>query len=269
MLFRQIKNEKGITLVELLAALGLLGVLIVLSSTLIIQLMGNEEQTGSNISLSQNTNILINELRNQYMNQSNDINEFDVCFQDIDGITIEQVIINNDNKESKETLNVTDGCIKDMKKQEVLPIKITTTNDLGQDLTLETALRSNNKYVVEVKNENEEYEFTEDGKFAECTYNKNTRFKNPNNNQKVMFKHNKCENNTFVVNGSAWIDGNIEVKNKVRLKVTKNLYISEDVSIVGKGGNADAGSMCVGGEMYFPDGKSERDYDIDFECNKT
>lgn len=39
-LFRRLQNQKGITLVELLAALSLFAVVIAISSTIIVQMMG-------------------------------------------------------------------------------------------------------------------------------------------------------------------------------------------------------------------------------------
>ncbi|MGP4108304.1 PulJ/GspJ family protein [Virgibacillus sp. L01] len=263
MKLRQFSTEKGMTLVELLAALSLFAVVIALSSTVIIQMMSSEENTSRQISLNQETNVLVSELRKEYTKKSDEVEDaekFNICYQKIDGINVKQVITFLDDKQQTKQLN--NDCIIGMTKQEVLPIEITTANEADQALTIKTTWRNNDEYVIELKNEEDEkYEFTEDGKSANCDYNQNTRFKNAGNNKKVMFKDD-CK-----VNGSAWIAGDIEVKNEIKLVVEKNLYISDNVRIVGKGGNDKAGHLCVKGEIYFPEGKSESDYDIDFKCN--
>lgn len=251
------------TLVELLAALSLFAVVVVLSSTVIIQLMSSEDNASGQISLNQETNVLVSELRNEYTEKSDEVEDadkFNICYQKVNGLDVKQVItFLNDEQQTKQVNN---DCIIGLTKQEVLPIEITTANDAKQSLTVKTTWRNNDEYVIDLKDdEDEKYEFTEDGKFANCDYYQNTRFKNPDNNKKVMFKDD-CK-----INGSAWIAGNIEVKNKIKLVVEKNLYISDNVRIVGKGGNHEAGHLCVKGEIHFPDGKSESDYDIDFECN--
>ncbi|MFB4166725.1 type II secretion system protein J [Virgibacillus sp. JSM 102003] len=265
MKLRQFSTEKGITLVELLAALSLFAVVILLSSTVIIQMINSEDNTSGQISLNQETNVLVSELRSEYTEKSDEVEnaeKFNICYQRIDGLDVEQVITFLDDKQ--ETKQVNNNCIIGMTKQEVLPIQITTVNDSDQSLTIKTTWRNNSEYIINVKtDEDERYEFTEDGKTANCDYNQNTRFRNPDNNEKVMFKQD-C-----TIYGSAWIAGNIEIKNKVSVVVEKNLYISDNVSIVGKGGNNKAGNLCVKGEIHFPDGKSESDYDIDFSCNQT
>ncbi|SDQ43235.1 prepilin-type N-terminal cleavage/methylation domain-containing protein [Virgibacillus subterraneus] len=263
MKLRQFSTQKGMTLVELLASISLFAVLIALSSTVIIQMINSEDNTSRQISLNQETNVLVSELRNEYTEKSDEVEDaekFNICYQKIDGLDVKQVITFLDDKQ--QTKQVNNDCIIGITKQEVLPIEITTANEADQTLTIKTSWRNNDEYVIELKNEEDEkYEFTEDGKFANCDYNQNTRFKNADDYKKVMFIDD-CK-----VNGSAWIAGDIEVKNKTKLVVEKNLYISDNVRIVGKGGNDKAGHLCVKGEIHFPDGKSESDYDIDFKCN--
>src|SRR5699024_7453356 len=113
----------GITLVELLAALGLFVIVIALSSTIIIQLINSEEETGDEIDLTQNSNVLISELRNQYfhscMESETESTSCNLQFEYTDNIKIKEFVVN-----SGEKMQIEDKIIKNVPKQETLPIKI-------------------------------------------------------------------------------------------------------------------------------------------------
>ena len=235
MLFRKFKNEKGITLVELLAALSLFAVVIALSSTVIVQMMGGAEKANDSISLQQDTNVLMSELRSQYYD-----GESELCFN-IDGkrFAIQQLTIND----VKVAGN--DSCIK-VNRAEPLTIKLTTasTNDSGEKLSVQTTWNNKEEYVLNitskksggfdeesdfeeiVRNENEvytDYHTKLDGQ-GSCTFEGNSKF-----NQGQWGDWNAC-NNTAVINGHNWFPENTSV-NGVNLTVDKNLYADSNFTM--------------------------------------
>ncbi|WP_163971641.1 type II secretion system protein [Oceanobacillus halotolerans] len=229
MINRQIHNEKGITLVELLAAISLFAVLITLSSTLIFQLMGNETKTNEQITLSQNTNLLINEIRNKYYNGDSRI-----CFNNlVREITISELEVDNG--------NINNGCIEGIQEKEPIFIRLTTTDNTGESLTVETTFNNKEDYVrnLQTKDEGdldnkEDFEdiikddphnFTNGNTNNSCHFNGNTRFQ-----QRQIGSWNAC-NNPTVNEGNAWFPNQISIHNNINLAVDHNFFSDETFNL--------------------------------------
>ncbi|WP_042223225.1 PulJ/GspJ family protein [Oceanobacillus manasiensis] len=126
--FRQLNNEKGITLVELLAAIGLLAIVIALSSTIFTQMFSAEEKSEGDIRTKQTLNVIAAEMKHDFFK-----GEERICARDpLKGITI--------SFDSEDILDVDEeGCIIIKEGQNTLPIVITATSDQGGSTEIKTS----------------------------------------------------------------------------------------------------------------------------------
>ncbi|MYL57948.1 prepilin-type N-terminal cleavage/methylation domain-containing protein [Virgibacillus halodenitrificans] len=133
MRIRQFKSEKGMTLVELLAALALFGLVVALSSGVIVQLMGSEQKTSASISLQQEANVAMSELRSQFYN--NDTNK--ICLSPDTPLQVKDSLIINGEEEEKQLDS--NNCITDVDHDKPLKISLTFASpENGQNLELKT-----------------------------------------------------------------------------------------------------------------------------------
>jgi prepilin-type N-terminal cleavage/methylation domain-containing protein len=268
MKIRHFKNDRGITLVELLAAISLFSIIVVLSSTFLLQILNSEESTSNKIQLTQETNVLINELRSAYHK-----GDFKLCFSIPNGLTMsdksfdhhfsyKELKIVNGEKE----LTTAGGCIDTVDTKEPLSIRLTANDNNGQDLTVESTF-TNYRESVLIRNQ-ETWANIVDNKDPLCVYEGNTLFRGKDTN-KIQLKNNRCER-VYKVNGSAWLSGKVELTNHVKLIISNNLYILDDEFLRSSNGDPNNGKVCVSGEVYFPDTiskQSQKIYEHIFNCD--
>ncbi|MBP1947791.1 type II secretion system protein [Virgibacillus litoralis] len=286
MKLRHFSTQKGMTLVELLAALSLFAVLIALSSTVIIQMINSEEKTSENISLKQDTNVLISDLRNQYNS-----GESKLCFnKDKKSFTI-----SNDttihNGQDILTINK-NGCV-DINNDKSVEIYLATENK-GQQFSLKTTWANKKEYKVILEDDFNEEDFQDGNTQEQGEFNGNTKF------EQDSIKKNGYT--SIIVNGSAWFPNGVDIKQDISLTITKNLYMDEESALfnsvmvdIGKDAtfksdltlknksvitingdayfygdiiqNGNSGSICVKGESFFYTDKTINDYNRIFKCN--
>lgn len=168
----QLKSEKGLTLIEVLASLSIFAILIVLSSTLIIQLVSSEGKTSDSISLQQHTNVLVAEIRSQFYDDTNS----SICFKE------SQKMINKNKtvfKNGDNIIPINSGCIDDIDSSEELSIQLTTNTNTGESFTVETTLTTKEDYVLtlEAKEENPD-DFDGEENISGCTFTESIKFIN-------------------------------------------------------------------------------------------
>ena len=69
------RNERGITLIELLAVLALIGIIITLIVSVLINGMNASKRNTTNQRLQQDANYIVEMIRNNYLKNESDINE--------------------------------------------------------------------------------------------------------------------------------------------------------------------------------------------------
>ncbi|MFS0673077.1 type II secretion system protein J [Ornithinibacillus sp. 179-J 7C1 HS] len=246
MLFRQLKNEKGLTLVELLATISLFTIIIALSTALIFQLFQNEETSSERINLVQETNVLVNQLKNDYLKESDTLSQytrFNLCLSQPNDIQISKFVINEN-----ESLQIVNGCIKEVIAQETLPITITTTNRSGYEITVKTTWKSiKNPPPIVLTDEPEEEvpsEFNEVDKIVSCIYDGNTKFtvrqigswqcpKISINNGSTLFSNNNLSIHDveFMIDNNLYADKAFRLDNSTEINVGKNAFIEQNLSL--------------------------------------
>lgn len=233
MLFTKLKNEKGISLVELLAALSLFAVVIALSSTVIVQMVNSEEKTSEQISLQQSTNVLMAELRSQYYELKSEGS--DICFRKNKKIinTSKSVFKNGDRP-----LKASNGCIRNVDNKHSLFIHLTTNNSTGQNVTIKTTIVPKKNYVLVL--EENLANFTIGDMDEACTFIGDTKF----NNTILKNKQNTTCQNKYIIHGSAAFMGDLTLHNKVNITVEGNLYIYGNLTFKGS-----KGMICVRGDI--------------------
>ncbi|MEC2159847.1 prepilin-type N-terminal cleavage/methylation domain-containing protein [Virgibacillus halodenitrificans] len=139
----QFKSEKGMTLVELLAALVLFGLIVALSSGVIVQLMGSEQKTSASISLKQEANVAMSELRSQFYN--NDTNK--ICLSPDTPLQVKDSLIINGEEEEKQLDS--NNCITDVDHEESMEIEVTFSDTANkQEIALQTSWAGRKKHLL-------------------------------------------------------------------------------------------------------------------------
>ncbi len=215
--FRQLHNEKGITLVELLAALGLLAIVITLSAGVLMQLLGSEEEASANISLKQNTNVLLSEMRNQFTEGRN------ICYDGEHG-DLEVVSINLTNGEQE--LTEENGCFTNANNSEAMQVKLTVKSKTDKTYTTETTWNKSEPYNLAIQLENsddiDDVENDEEGnppgKDEYCDYYGDKKF-----SQSTFGEWNSCLTPT-VHQGNAWFPNGITIFEGIRFTIDYNLF---------------------------------------------
>ncbi|MEC5421931.1 type II secretion system protein [Virgibacillus sp. C22-A2] len=241
MKFQQYSNEKGMTLIELLAALSLFAVVIALSSTVIVQLISSEDKTAENIKTKQHMNVLVNELRYQFY----DDNTQPLC------ITSEEERFSF----SEVTNGVLEGkCIELENRDYPLSFKLNS-----KETSIKTTFNKAAQYVLDINNdqdgpeENPE-EFEESENNIACIYNENVKFLEL---LRIKNKQNEdCANNYIFQESAAFLNSAI-FHNKVYVTIKKNLYVRGDINF-----NGSKGTICVLGNVFFEEEQDSGNFQI-------
>ncbi|WP_096269687.1 type II secretion system protein [Paucisalibacillus globulus] len=226
-------NEKGLTLIELLGAIGLFAIVIVLSATALTQAIGNQEKVSHSISLNKEMNLAINDLRNQYKEGMDKI-----CISDVD---IQYTFENVQNGTSN------GNCIEADPVQDTLSFTLTASNGNNQtEISTAFEKKSFSYSVNRAIGDKPPNEFTEEDDISGCIFEDNTLFNkyvnistNGNQNKAIcdgefLFMKsvaffgglNVFNHNTIVVNENMYVIGNnLSLSNHVKLVVKGNLYI--------------------------------------------
>jgi prepilin-type N-terminal cleavage/methylation domain-containing protein len=142
LIFRHFRNNKGVTLVELLAALSLFAIVMVLVSTTIFQLFKGEDQASNQIEATQLANIALQDLKSQYHNRNDKI-----CLKQTDqNIQIE--------KSSNGT--VSGQCIEGINPHESLSITINSLVDTNKPIKVSSTWTNKNGIGIDVVLVNED-----------------------------------------------------------------------------------------------------------------
>ncbi|MUK86849.1 hypothetical protein GMD78_00340 [Ornithinibacillus sp. L9] len=283
MIFRQFRLERGITLVELLATISLFAVVILLASTVIFQVLGNNTVTSEHIDRNQRVNVIVSELRSQFLEGNSQL-----CSTQLD----EKYYIEVRNENGA----VVENCIQDVDSSSPLSIKISSTIT---DFSLETTFTSKNSYVLDISIDNEE-----GVDVADCIFT-NPTFIADSPSGFIKFKKNICKDDIYLVNGDANIKGNLSLYNSVHFIISDDLYVYDPTktlelkngSILQVDGNAhfdseitlknnsqlivendahfykefsqqgNSGKICVKGNTIFHNGLKEEDFTHILGCN--
>lgn len=247
MKLRQFSTERGMTLVELLAALSLFAVVIALSSTVIFQMVNGEEKTNDNLALKQDTNVLISEFRDQYYKGENKL-----CFSknNTDLVISEYTIINGEYK----SFNANGNCLLNIDNEQSLDLNMTfhsiegdqkiniktyweRKNDLNLQITLNNECKGNNNPDCNEEDENNDK--------AKCRYYGSFVFNN------LTLENGYCSNR-YEVEGSMVIRNHLRIEEDVTFKIFKaathfqgNIFLSDGAKIITNGHS----SFQVDGEI--------------------
>lgn len=151
----QIFNQKGLTLIELLAALSLFSVVILISSTVMINALTSEAKVSDASTLQQETNFLINDLRKQY-----DDNETILCLvpnrQEI-SVHPDSAFLTVNEKGEQTELTVANGCISKADSQPInesaLKVKLIVESAAGQSFAAESVFDKKEPLAVNINTE--------------------------------------------------------------------------------------------------------------------
>lgn len=237
MLFRKFKNEDGISLVELLAALSLFAIVIALLSTVIIQMENSEEKASGTISLQQDTNVLLSELRNQYYKR-----DFKLCYSDNNQLVFPMNSSEEDFSIKSLTINsqsISHGNCVEIAHHEPLSIILTTVNSTDRQITVETTIAQKEKYALHIAS-NKDGIFDKKEDFEDIVIEDSTSFISGDTNDACDFYGNtkfpqtrikKPCKEINVYQGSAWFPNNISIGSNVNFTVQKNVYSDKNFEL--------------------------------------
>ncbi|WP_068674681.1 type II secretion system protein [Oceanobacillus sp. Castelsardo] len=253
---RHFFNQKGLTLVELLAALGLFAVVIALSATVIVQFIGSNEKTSGQISLQQEANIAINELRNQYIQGQDKLcisqSEIDFTFENVkNGNAINECIEVTGNP-----LSFSLGATSHSDDSIILQ---TTFNNKKEELVIPLPIKNNDEGTETPKPPED---FDNEDNMNKCTFPNDVQFNkyvyiaNGNSTKRCpdgyLFKKNAAFTNGFyihnhnkvTVEGNLYVLSEFYISNHVDVVVLGNLYV-EDRTVIKPNGSLDVkGKIC-------------------------
>ncbi|SHF78944.1 PulJ/GspJ family protein [Ornithinibacillus halophilus] len=262
MIFRQFRQENGMTLVESLATISLFAIVIVLSSTTIFQIMGNEETVSRQVSSTQVANIVLSDLKSQYNDKDSSI-----CIDDaFPSFSIEEnsigelsddkkcITINDHNSSQALSIKVkSDTGTEVSSTWEKKRLKITKNINMLQNET-DSDKEDFNDYI-EGDDQNLCIIFTEDTKFIDYVNTKNGNSKNGCN--VITFEKNaafmnglRLHNhiNEFIVE-DLYIFGDLTIQNHTHI-YADNLFIIGNIHL-GKGSITITENMYVDGNINF------------------
>lgn len=239
-----IKNEHGMTLIELLAAISLFAIFLSIAANFIMQLGNSEDTSSEHITLTQDTNVLMSELSSQYYEGKNNlctkIDDERLAIQDYQITNGETPLVIND-----------DGCIVGVNNNQPLHIQLTTATSSGQTLSVETTWENKGDYALDITiddgskggcsefsnkedfdnivrdNQNGYTEYFTNQSY--CHYEGNSKFP-----QGQWGPWNACEDTT-VSNGSIWFPQSTSI-HKVKITADQDLFADKSFSFEG---NAD------------------------------
>ncbi|MEN1968218.1 prepilin-type N-terminal cleavage/methylation domain-containing protein [Lentibacillus sp. N15] len=233
--FRQFYNQKGITLVELLAALSLLAIVITLVSTVIMQLLSNSGKTDDDIKLAQDTNVFITEFRHQYYTGSR---VADLCYEsnNTHDVTIKQLEASN----GEHSLETEGACIKDINYEKPLSIKATTTNNGSNSFSLTTTWEPKKHYRLAMKTEESD---NDDMETAECKYNGSFILDN------VIFKREQCANK-YNIEGAFVVRDQAVIEKRVKVHIHGSAHFNGDIRMHPESQMTTSGSIQIDGTVF-------------------
>lgn len=250
------KNEHGMTLVELLAAISLFAIFLGIVASFIMQLGNSEDTASARMTLVEDTNVLISELRHQYDDQSN----AQICFDDESKrLAIKHYSIINGSGANETSLQLKDGCIENVDKELPLKIDLTTESSNGQTFSIQTAWEQHGKKNLNITvieedeepdpeddgDEPEDYlNYPEDGIQEGCIlyFYGNTRFANEDIKKQDGKNEHICR--IQVIDGHAKFDGYVDIKHDLVIEVDKNVYVNGHLNI-GNGEKIKVGENLI------------------------
>ncbi|MFS0748996.1 hypothetical protein [Oceanobacillus sp. 1P07AA] len=252
--FRIFLNEKGVTLVELLAILALLGTIIALFSTAIYQGIGGKDKVTTTNSMQQNGNVIINAFREDYNQKTNGISTqdtFTLC-SNVGLEHVDKVIVNN------HEVTMIEGCsTEEYRIDEKLNLELVFSKG-DEQLILHTLLdgKESLSLAFEVEPEDDidkgdpdDYEPGDThpswDKYI-CDFYGNTSFK-----QSQMGSWNACDPTT-IHEGNAWFLNNFSI-HEIKLFVDYNLFADKDFTLHEKSTvNVGESALMEGGLTFTP-----------------
>ncbi|MFC3040119.1 prepilin-type N-terminal cleavage/methylation domain-containing protein [Virgibacillus xinjiangensis] len=228
MKYRLFTNDRGVTLVELLAALALLAIGGVLSSALFSQMSTNTQTTAGDISLKQEMNIVIEELEHQYDEDSDQMCLFE------EGMTL----IYGDEGE------ITDGCME-VDTNSPATVRLIGERE-GKTFTLETVWNKQTEQTLWLPVEEPSEEPVE-ADIYDCIFTESVIFpeqvrvddngesaKNKCDGEFIFEKDAFFQNgvvlhnhNDFTIEGDLYIIGELDINNQSTIDVDGDLYLQD------------------------------------------
>lgn|GEM_PF-2468925 len=130
------KNQHGLTLVEVLAGVLLLSIIGTLATMILIQIFADDKTANDSLSLKQDTNLTVSSLQKQFYDENDAAS---LCFDTQGGrLTIDAA------NSSNGKYNPEDGCINNVDKNRSLTLNLTTSNEGGKTLEIETTFVKGN-----------------------------------------------------------------------------------------------------------------------------
>ncbi|MFC7061635.1 prepilin-type N-terminal cleavage/methylation domain-containing protein [Halobacillus seohaensis] len=248
-------NEKGITLVELLAALALLGMITAIAGSLFSQTMNSSSTVEDQINLKQKTNQILSHLREQTKQEP-----VEICYKN------DQVIyVNGENLLGSEHVFISQLYIENgqnslSKSSECLTT--TTKSPINIDITVDTKGQNSSDYQTStiiiprpksdlVLDENQQQDFFSDSKEfknldpihhqpyqkgipsqIKCSFDENTKISEERVHAPTWGT--ECAQTTFSL--SVWYPYNLTLNSggsPVELSVQKNLYVDKKTTLIG------------------------------------
>lgn len=235
---RIFKNEKGLTLVELLSTIALLSIVGILIYSFLFQGLNSDTKTSDKNLLNQKGNLLMNEIRAAY----ND-GQSDLCFEDFgNNITVSDYQITNGDT----SLSIENNCILGVDGQKPLEVELTLANKSNQTLTLDAAWENSSPeemtIVVSTPDEDDDGDIENPNELdwetvdaLPCLDNKEYQNKNikwtSKDLEKNCAKHegeNSHKHGTFK---SLWITTHADVQNNTIIDVGNNLYMDKHAKL--------------------------------------
>ena len=237
-------NEKGITLVELLAALSLFAIVSALVMTVLFNVFQNSENISDNAQLRQDANLLVSTLRSHYnqgdfeVGLENGNNSLLIGGQEVNSSmtsSIAELKINDENLISNEDENKSMDVTADGTP---LSIDLTLENEAGQTYSISTKIEKPAELAIALQVIEEpdppelnkdDYEYGDYGR----DYNRNTKYANVDSNQFII----DASKDIITITGNVWFSGEhnhneIEMKsNTAEFIVTENLFVDPEFNI--------------------------------------
>jgi len=219
-------NQKGLTLVEVLAGIVLLSIITTLTTMILIQIFKNDETATEEISLKQNSNIILSSLSEAF----NKTDMKDICINTQPGI-----IINEDNSNSvvtsgKSNNKLKNGCIMDIDREKPLIVKLYIENTAQTDhLVVETTLvKSNQQTVMLTQDEADK---------IPCISKPDKSFKRVKEltcqeNGNILWNGQKTScSGTIKINGSIYVDDELDYDKNFVLDVIGDMHFKKEVDL--------------------------------------
>ncbi|WP_138415503.1 prepilin-type N-terminal cleavage/methylation domain-containing protein [Aquibacillus sediminis] len=235
MVNKKFLNSKGLTLVELLGALALLGVVTTLAVTTLVQTIQYNNNAEADVSLRQQANLIATTIRNQYKGQD----DFNVAYME------EENLVNVNGQTIKLPPSITVDLLEGPPNVE---LTLTNTENNNRQFSLSTIVRDRQTYVVKIeqsKDNNHEIPPPDDGDLANC--GQISEFRDMNclyEGDRPFYNHIKMINSLVKVNGEATFQNGFNDFKNSTLYVTDSTNISGNITYL-----KDNGKIFTGGDL--------------------